>query len=188
MSEENLAARRSTKAIAAGFRTPLHSTGIGDLGPAALGSERPSTINHNSIKDKALPSMAVTRDQHRKLQRLLVVEPRVDGRAIRPREVAVGQTARPARALGHIVAGQLEMHAAQNGAGFLVNAERRIDLRQDVLETPGLDALRRRLGITVHRVANPKHLLPAVAHRLDHAGQRALDLAGAEAVNQGQTA
>src|SRR6266702_6747406 len=61
-----------------------------------------------SVSPAALASL---RDQHRQLQRLLVVESRVHLRAIRSLQVTVGQAAGPTGTFGDVVARQLDMHA-----------------------------------------------------------------------------
>src|ERR1043166_2828747 len=62
------------------------------------------------------PSLAaaqVARDAHGALERLLVVEARVDAALVGALEVDVGQTARAAGALGDVLAGELDVEAAQ---------------------------------------------------------------------------
>ena len=60
-------------------------------------------------------------DQQGHLQRLLVVQPRIDVAAIRLAEIGLAQSAGPADALRDVLAGQLEMDAAENRAQPLVN-------------------------------------------------------------------
>ena len=80
------------------------------------------------------------------------------------------------------------MHAAEDRPAVGMDAECRLDFRQDVLEAPRLDALRRRLRIAVHGVGDPQHLPARIAHRADHGWQRGIDAPGAEAVDQRQPA
>ena len=68
-------------------------------------------------------------DAHRQLQRLLVVQSRIDLRLVGAREIRVGETAGAARALGDVFTGQLEVHAAEPRAELAVNAERGFELR-----------------------------------------------------------
>src|SRR5262245_5082226 len=63
-------------------------------------------------------------DQHRDLHRLLVVEPRVDGGLVSAGEIRLFQAAGAAHALRDVVAGELEVHAAEPAALLLMNAER----------------------------------------------------------------
>src|SRR5688500_17872878 len=124
----------STKATAAGLRTSRHS---GDTGGSAVAGdllETISAVNRNSMNPCDSVCAARTGDAHRQFQRLFVVEPRVDGRAIGPREFAVRQAARAARTLRDVIAGQLEMHAAEDRIVLVVDAECGFDLGQDVVE------------------------------------------------------
>ena len=43
------------------------------------------------------------------------------------------------------------------------------------------------LGVAVHRIADPQHLLAGLAHGFDHRRQRLLDVLRAEAVDEGET-
>src|SRR3546814_15169583 len=72
-------------------------------------------------------------------------------------EVAVAQVAGAAGALGHVLAGQFQVHAPKARAGRGVDVERLLDLAADVAEAAGLVAVARRLGVAVHRVADPKY-------------------------------
>src|SRR5688572_290328 len=67
-----------------------------------------------------------------------------------------------------------------------MDAESRLHLREDVLEAAGLDALRRRFRVAMHRVRYPQHLSAGIADRADHGGQRRFDATRAEAVDQRQ--
>src|SRR6187455_1017435 len=63
--------------------------------------------------DCALTRRAVLADQHCEFERLFVIEPRIHGRLVGPREVRVGQTARAPGTLGDVFAGELDVHAAE---------------------------------------------------------------------------
>src|SRR5262249_12134805 len=80
------------------------------------------------------------------------------------------------------------VHAAQPGTEFSMYPERRLDLRDDVLEATRLQAGARRFGIAVHRVANPQHRAAGGAHRLDQRRQALVDVLDAHAMDQYQTA
>ena len=84
-----------------------------------------------------------------------MVQSRVDARAIGARQVRIGEPARPAGAFSDIVAGELDVHAAEMRAQLGVNAEREIELAEDVLEAPCLEAAGGCLGVAVHRIAHP---------------------------------
>src|SRR6516225_10547849 len=76
-------------------------------------------------------ALATLGDQHGELECLLVVQPRIDARAVGTRKVRVGESAGAAGALGNIIARQLDVHTAEVGAHVGVNAERKIELAQD---------------------------------------------------------
>ena len=80
------------------------------------------------------------------------------------------------------------MHAAQVRAHFAVDAERQVDFLEDVLEAPGLQTPGAGLGVAVHGITHPQHALAGLAHRLDQPRQGLLDVLGAEAMNEGQSA
>ena len=60
---------------------------------------------------------------HRELQRLFVVQPRIDLRLVRPRKIGIGETARAARAFSDVFARQFEVHATEPGTQLAVNTE-----------------------------------------------------------------
>src|SRR6202035_3835785 len=111
-------------------------------------------------------------DQRGELEALLVLQARVHGRAIGPLQVLDRQPARTPRALGHVVPGELDVHAAQIGAQLAVAAERQLQLLEDVLALARLDPAGSRLGVAVHGTAHPQHRLPALADRFDALRQR----------------
>src|SRR5665213_2825435 len=131
--------------------------------------------------------VAALRNQQRQLQGLLLVQPRIDRGAISPLQVSIRQAPRTTGALGHILAGQLDMHAAQVRPHFPVNAERKVDFLEDVLEATGLQAPGAGLGVAVHGITPPQHALTGLANSLDQAWQRLLDILGAKAMYEGQT-
>src|SRR5690606_29890962 len=120
-------------------------------------------------------------DQHRDLHRLIVVQARVDLRLVRAREIGLRQTARAAGAFRDVSTGELEMHAAQHASHLAVDPERRAQLLADVLEPASLVPVGRRLGVAVHRIADPEHLRSGAPDGLDHARQVLLDVLHTEA-------
>src|SRR5690606_26659179 len=76
--------------------------------------------------------------QHRDLQRLLVVQARVDGGAVGAGQVGVGQVAGATGAFGDVLAGEFQVHAAQARAGRGVDLERLLQFAADVAEPPRL--------------------------------------------------
>ena len=80
------------------------------------------------------------------------------------------------------------MHAAETRTHRVMDLERRLELPQDVLEATGLEAALRVLGVAVHGIADPQHLVPGGAHRFDRSGQCRLDVPRAEAVDERELA
>src|SRR5579863_9014509 len=65
-----------------------------------------------------------------------------------------------------------------------MDAERELELLQDVLEAARLEAPGGGLGIAVHGIAYPQHRLSRLADRLDGLRERGGDLLRPEAVDQ----
>ena len=86
-------------------------------------------------------------------------------RLVGAREVRVGEAARAAGAFGDVFARELDVHAAQERAIGLVNLERQLELAEDVLEAARLEAAGAGLGVAVHGIADPQHLLARFAAR-----------------------
>src|SRR4029077_3924219 len=112
-------------------------------------------------------ALAALGNEHRELERLLMVEAWIDTRAVGARQISVGESPRAAGALGHVIPGELDVHAAEVRAHVAVDAERQIELTQNVLEAPRLQPTGRGLGVAMHRVAYPQHRLPRLPHSLD---------------------
>src|SRR3546814_6659460 len=96
-------------------------------------------------------------------------------------EVAVAQVAGAAGALGHVLAGQFQVHAPKARAGRGVDVERLLDLAADVAEAAGLVGGSRRLGVAVPRVAGPPYRAAVAPHRLERRRPPARGVAGAPA-------
>ena len=94
-------------------------------------------------------------DEERQLQRLAGVQPRVARRLVPPGQVGVGDLLRAAEALGDVVAGQLDVHAARPRADGRVHLEEAAHLVHDVLEAPRLVPAGGLEGVAVHGVALP---------------------------------
>ena len=86
---------------------------------------------------------------------------------------------RAAEALGDVVAGELDVHAAGVGAERGVHLEEAADLVHDVVEVPRLVAVGALGGVAVHRVAGPDDAAgPAAASTASTiAGQHVADRA-----------
>src|SRR3546814_1674700 len=93
--------------------------------------------------------------QHRRFQRLLVVQALIDAGSVGSLEVPVAQVALAAGSFRDVFAGQLQVHAPKARAGRGVDVERLLDLAADVAEAAGLVAVAGRLGVAVQRVADP---------------------------------
>src|SRR5438046_771029 len=87
----------------------------------------------------SLRAAQVARDPHRALERLFVVEPWIDPALVGTLEIGVRQAARTAGALGDVLAGQLDVHAAEPRAELGVEREALLELVDDLVEPPGLD-------------------------------------------------
>ncbi len=91
-----------------------------------------------------------------------------------------------AHAFRHILPGHLHMDAARPGAFRRMRLEEAADLAQDGVEPAGLAAVAGRDGVAVHRVAEPHHFGPGLAHRPQQAGEPGLQLFHAHAADQRQ--
>src|SRR5690606_37835313 len=127
-------------------------------------------------------------DRHRDLERLLVVQARVHRGAVGALEVELAQVPGPARALGDVLAGELEVHAAQARARRRVQVEALLDLAADVVEAAGLVAVAGGLGVAVHRVADPQHAPAFAAHGLQQRRQPLRPAGRAQAADEGPAA
>src|SRR5579862_6246706 len=114
-----------------------------------------------------MPFAAVS-DQHGELERLLIVETRIDLRAVSALEIRIGQTTRPTGALGHILAGQLDVHAAEVGTELGMDAKRQVHFLEDVFEPAGLETPGTGLRVAVHGITAPENGMAGAPHRLDH--------------------
>src|SRR5690606_41823476 len=102
--------------------------------------------------------------------------PRVTGGTVPVARILVRDRAQAARALGHVLAGHLEMNAAGDGAFRRVDGEELPDLAQHPVEGPGFVARARLDRVAVHRVAGPDHPPPLALHRTDEPRQMLADL------------
>ncbi len=90
----------------------------------------------------------------------------------------------PAEALGHVVAGQLDVHPARPGPDLAVGTEEAAELADDVVEAPRLVTAVGGEGVAVHRVADPHDRVALVADRREQRRERVLDRVDAEAGDQ----
>src|SRR6185436_16973518 len=138
-------------------------------------SERRSTTEH-------------LRHQEGELEALLGVQPRVAGRLVPVGQVEVLDALRAAETLGHVLAGELDVDAARVGAEAAVHLEVAEHLVDDPVEVPGLVAVRRLVGVAVHRVALPDDLGAAGGDLLHDRRQGVADLAVAHPADQREPA
>ncbi len=103
-------------------------------------------------------------DQEGKLEGLFVVEARIYLGFVGAGQILFGLAARAAKALGDVLAGQLDVHAAEEGAVLAVDLEGLAQLGEDRLEAAGLEAAAGLLAVAVHGVAGPEHLAPGPLH------------------------
>ena len=114
-------------------------------------------------------------DAHRDLQRLLVIQPRIDGRAIRTLEIQASvKFARATGAFGHVLASQFQVHAAQARTRCRMQIERLFDFAADVVEATRLETVAGALGVAVHRDRRPtaRDDRPGEPHRATAAASR----------------
>jgi len=98
---------------------------------------------------------------------LLAIEAGIDGCAVGAVQVGFGHAAGAANAFGDVIAGQLKMHAAEDGAVFGEHGKSFFQFRQDFVEAPGLEAVGGHLGVFVHGIATPEHGFVRALHGLD---------------------
>src|SRR5258708_28389010 len=96
--------------------------------------------------------------QEGQLQGLLTVQAWIAMGVITVPEFTLGQGARAAKTLGHVLARHLEMHAARMDALRLGDLNETAHLRENAVEGPGLVAVRRLERIAMHGVDRPHHL------------------------------
>src|SRR5712671_7225608 len=127
-------------------------------------------------------------DQESHVDRLLGIEAGIADGVVAIAEILMGDGAGAADAFGDILPGHLEMNAAGMGALRSVNAEERLDLRQDAVERPGLVAGVGADGVAVHWIARPHHCPALALDGADHRRQEIADLLGAKPRDQRQPA
>ena len=127
-------------------------------------------------------------DVKREVEALARVQPWVAERRVRVVELSLGEVVAAAEALGDVVAGDLEVHAAGPGALGVVDGEEALDLGDDVGELAGLPAAAGRERVPVHRVAHPDDGVPRVADGAHDRRQRLADLLRAHARDEREPA
>lgn len=115
-------------------------------------------------------------DQKGQLERLLLVQARVAVTGVVDAEVLVAEAFAAADAFRDGLAGELQVHAAQLAALFLVDTERVRELGEDGAELARLVARRRAACVAMHGVALPHGPVPACLHSADVCAQQRGDL------------
>src|SRR3984893_15975128 len=134
----------------------------------------------------AAASLEQFRDQESHVDRLLGVEAGGADRVIAIAEVFMGDGARATDALGDVLPGHLQMHAAGIAALRRVDGEERLHLRQDPVERTGLVAAVRRDGVAMHGIARPHHHPAFALHGANQLWQMIADLVRTETIYQRQ--
>src|SRR5689334_23861499 len=119
-----------------------------------------------TVSDRRSTTSATEHLRHEEgeLEGLPGVQPRVASGLVPAVEVLVADLHRAAEALGDVLTGQLDVDAAGPGAQRPVDVEEAEHLVDDAVEVPGLVAGRGLVGVAVHRVALPHHLVTAGGH------------------------
>src|SRR5690625_3926193 len=112
---------------------------------------------HRSASGLTPHRLVLAGDRERHLERLFVIKPWVDVRPVRTRQIGLFKTAGATGAFGDILTRHLKMDTAEVGAFGVVYFEGLLELRQDILETPRLDAVFGLFGVAMHRVADPEY-------------------------------
>ena len=125
----------------------------------------------------------MVRHEEGELEGLLLVEAGVAEAGVVGRQVVLVEPLGAADALGDGVARELEVDAAKVAPLLLVDLERLLQLREDVVEAARLDARARRARVAVHGVALPDDaaLVLAALDGADVVGQELAHLVGAVA-------
>ena len=122
------------------------------------------------------------------VERLPCVEARVAEALVAGRQLFLEHGGRAAQALGHVLAGELEVDAAGPDVLFATDGEERDDLVHDRVEAAGLDPGRRAEDVRVHRVARPDDGLLRVAHGVQERRQSLRKRLGAHPDDERQPA
>ena len=114
-------------------------------------------------------------------------------RAVGRGEIIIDESACTSGAFGHVIAGQFEMDAAQQGPSSFVDVEGLLEFREDVTELSGLDLSPQGgagldfngFGVAVHGITGEEHGPPGRSDHVQHGRETSPDLLGAETVDQG---
>src|SRR6266498_375813 len=110
-------------------------------------------------------------DLEGELEGLAGVEPRVAGRLVAQAQLPVLDLFGAAEALGHVVAGELDVDAGRVGAERAVHGEEPGQLGHHVVEAAGLVTGGADEGVAVHGIAGPHPRVPSGGDRADQRWQ-----------------
>src|SRR5690625_1373339 len=134
---------------------------------------------------QSAPQAAVLADYaHGKLQRLFIVEPWINRGLVGTAQATFIQRAGTTGALGHVLAGQLQVDTAKMRAAGGMHIKRLLNLPNHVGKAPRLDSIAGGFGVAVHGVAHPQNGRARGLDRFDQRRQLVGHLVGAHAVNQ----
>ena len=97
-------------------------------------SSRPLQLSRSMV-------IQLTGDAQSDFHGLLVVQARVNLGLVRSGEIRLPQAARATHAFGDVFAGEFQVDAAENGACITMDSKRRLQFRDDIVETTSLVAL-----------------------------------------------
>src|SRR5690349_6930240 len=126
-------------------------------------------------------------DAEREVEALAPVEPGVADRLVAVVEIGVGEVVAAAEALGDVLAGELDVHAAGPRSLSRMGGEEVGDLREDVVEPAGLAAGRAGERVAVHGVAGPDDRMAGIADSGEQRRQGGLSVPGTHTGDQRET-
>ena len=125
-------------------------------------------------------------NQKRQLQSLLLVQPWIAKAGVVGRQVILVEVLTPTQALRDSIARELQVNTTEVAALLLVDAQRLLQLAEDVAEGASLDAAADALRVAVHGVALPDHCtgILAVLDRTDMRWKKLADQGSAVASDE----
>jgi hypothetical protein len=106
----------------------------------------------------------------RQIDGLSRIETGITGGGVPQVELVLENVAEAAQTLGHVVTGELDMHAARPGTGGMMGVEESAELVQNVVEASRLASAVTGEGVPVHGVACPHHTMVGLAYRFEKRG------------------
>src|SRR5206468_2726734 len=103
-------------------------------------------------------------DAEREVERLARVQPWVAERHVTQAQILFEHLFGAAETFGHVLACEFEMNSAGPGPLLPVRREEAFDLSHHRVEVTCLEPRVRREDVRMHRIANPGHGMPGLAH------------------------